>query len=219
MNLNGLKINFLGDSITEGVGVSCPEHIYLNLLAAEYGITARNYGISGSRIANQLNPANPDDRMEQCFVKRIADMDPDADVVVVFGGTNDFGHGDAPLGAPSDRTVNTYYGACHCLCRGLIEKYPAAEIVLMTPLHRTNELNPRGDGWKSRDFGVLSIYVDILKEVAAEYSLPVLDLWSVSGIQPCIEAHRIAYMPDGLHPCDAGHRKIANRLAAFLKNL
>ena len=219
MNLSGLKINFLGDSITEGVGVSSGEHIYLNLLAAEYGFTARNYGVSGSRIANQLNPGNPDDRMEQCFVKRIADMDPDADVVVVFGGTNDFGHGDAPLGSFADRDVNTYYGACHCLCRGLIEKYPGAEIVIMTPLHRTNEMNPRGDGWKARDYGVLSTYVDILKEVATSYSLPILDLWSVSGIQPCVEAHRVAYMPDGLHPCDAGHVRIASRLATFLKNL
>lgn len=219
MKLNGLKINFLGDSITEGVGVSCSEHIYLNLLAAEYGFTARNYGVSGSRIANQLNPGNPNDRMERCFVTRIEDMDPDADVVVVFGGTNDFGHGDAPLGTPDDRSVNTYYGACHCLCRGLIEKYPNAEIVIMTSLHRTNEMNPRGDGWKAREYGILSTYVDILKEVASSYSLPILDLWNLSGIQPCVEAHRLTYMPDGLHPCDAGHRRIAGRLAAFLQAL
>ena len=216
MNLNGLKINFLGDSITEGVGVSSSENIFLNLLAKEYGFTARNYGVSGSRIANQLNPGNPNDRMERCFVTRIGDMDPDADVIVVFGGTNDFGHGDAPLGTPEDRTVNTYYGACHCLCKGLIEKYPGAEIVIMTPLHRCNELNPRGDGWKARDYGILSTYVDILKEVATEYSLPILDLWSVSGIQPCVEAHRLAYMPDGLHPNDAGQALLAERIANFI---
>lgn len=219
MKLNGLKINFLGDSITEGVGVSCREHIFLNLLAEEYSFTARNYGVSGSRIANQLKPGNPNDRMERCFVTRIEDMDPDADAIVVFGGTNDFGHGDAPLGTPDDRTVNTYYGACHCLCRGIIEKYPTAQVVIMTPLHRVNEMNPRGDGWKATDYAILSTYVDILKEVATEYSLPVLDLWSVSGIQPRIEAQRIAYMPDGLHPCDLGHRRIADRLAAFLQAL
>ena len=122
MKLEGIKINFLGDSITEGAGVSCKENIYLNLLAAEYHFTARNYGISGSRIANQLNPGNPNDRMEQCFVKRIPLMDPDADAIVVFGGTKDFGHGDAPLGSPSDRTMKTDYGACHLLCTGLIQR-------------------------------------------------------------------------------------------------
>ena len=122
MKLDGIKINFLGDSITEGHGVSCRENIYLNLLASKYQLIARNYGISGSRIANQLNPGNPNDRMEQCFVKRIADLDPDADAIIVFGGTNDFGHGDAPLGAPTDRTFNTFYGACHRLCIDLLEK-------------------------------------------------------------------------------------------------
>ena len=218
MILNGLKINFLGDSITQGSGVSCKENIYLNLLAKQYGFIARNYGISGSRIANQMNPANPAAPSERCFVTRIADMDPDADIVVVFGGTNDFGHGDAPLGNPSDRSVDTFYGACHCLCRGLMEKFPAAEIVLVTPLHRLNENSLRGDN-KPEDVAVLSTYIDIIKSVAAEYSLPVLDLWSCSGIHPCIEAQRVAFMPDGLHPCDAGHRKIASRLAAFLQSL
>ena len=214
-----IKINFLGDSITEGHGASCRENIYLNLLAKEHHFTARNYGISGSRIANQLNPGNPNDRMEQYFVKRIADMDPDADAIVVFGGTNDFGHGDAPLGSPSDRTVNTFYGACHQLCIQLIEKYPTAQIVIMTPLHRTNELNPRGDGGKACDVAILSTYVDILKSVAQEYSIPVLDLFATSGMQPRVEVQRVAYMPDGLHPCDLGHRRIADRLGAFLMSL
>ena len=47
----------------------------------------------------------------------------DADGVVVFGGTDDFGHGDAPIGTPSDRTYDTFYGACHVLFSKLIEKY------------------------------------------------------------------------------------------------
>ena len=32
MNLKGLKLAFLGDSITEGVGTSEPSKIYLNVL-------------------------------------------------------------------------------------------------------------------------------------------------------------------------------------------
>ena len=32
MELTGKKALFLGDSITEGVGTSAPEHIYLNVL-------------------------------------------------------------------------------------------------------------------------------------------------------------------------------------------
>ena len=58
MKLKGLKINFLGDSITEGVGVSSPDKIYHALLKEESGLKeARNYGISGTRYAVQKNPA------------------------------------------------------------------------------------------------------------------------------------------------------------------
>ena len=41
MNLQGKKINFLGDSITEGYGVSCESARYTNLIAEKYGAVCR----------------------------------------------------------------------------------------------------------------------------------------------------------------------------------
>ena len=102
MELHGKKINFLGDSITQGVGTSAPEHIYHAVLAKEYGATARNYGISGTRFARQ-SANSAVSSFDQNFCDRVEKMDADADIIVVFGGTNDFGHGDAPLGTPADR--------------------------------------------------------------------------------------------------------------------
>ena len=69
-------------------------------------------------------------------------MQDNVDIVFVFGGTNDYGHGDAPFGKFEDRTMDTYCGALHYLMRGLIQKYPAAQIVFMTPLHREGENTP-----------------------------------------------------------------------------
>ena len=57
------------------------------------------------------------------------------------------------------------------------------------------------------------------RRVAAYYSLPVLDLYRVSGLQPAVPALRERYMPDGLHPNDAGHARIADRLIGFLAAL
>ncbi len=221
MEIKGLKMNFLGDSITEGYGVSSVENTYWNVLKREYGLAqARGYGISGTRFAKKKVPSEKE-RWDLDFIKRYPDMDDDADVVVIFGGTNDFGHGDAPLGEMSDRDPYTFYGACHTLFEGVINKYPEATIVIMTPLHRIQEDNPRGDGMKKDGDGIapLSTYVEIIKEVAAYYSLPLLDLWSVSGIQPKVKVLREKYCPDGLHPNDAGQRIIASRLAGFLKTL
>ena len=213
MELKGIKANFLGDSITEGVGTSSRDSIYLSLLArkCEFSV-CRNYGISATRIAKQT-VENHLPTPDTDFCNRFSGMDSDADLVVVFGGTNDFGHGDAPIGEPSDRTPDTFYGACHYLMSSLLGKYPLARIVIMTPLHRTSENCRKADG------SILYDYVRIIREVAEYYSLPVLDLWSVSGIQPCVEKIREIYCPDGLHPNDNGHKRIAGLLEEFLKSL
>ena len=65
----------------------------------------------------------------------------------------------------------------------------------------------------------LSRYREILLEVAFHYSLPVLDLYATSGIQPLNPVIRAALLPDGLHPSDAGHAILARRIGAMLQNL
>ncbi len=211
MDLKGKKINFLGDSITQGVGVEKEENIYLNRLKNEaYLALTRNYGISGTRLANQRG----EDKCGASFSQRFQDMAEDADIIVVFGGTNDYGHGNAPLGTFEARNPDTYYGACHYLMRGLIEKYPEALIVFMTPLHRENENQPSMGNRLP-----LSKYVDIIKEVAGYYAIPVLDLYRLSGIQPQLPVLKEKYCPDGLHPNDAGHELICARLKGFLESL
>jgi len=111
MNLHGKKINILGDSITEGVGVSSQDHCYINLIADRCGATCRNYGISGSRIAIQHTPsANP--RFDLYFASRVDEMAEDADIIIVFGGTNDFGHGDAPWALPKTAPLKHSGAVC-----------------------------------------------------------------------------------------------------------
>ncbi len=101
MELKGLKIVFLGDSITQGVGADKTENRYTDVFQRLSGATVSNHGISGTRIARQTTPYNEMfDKND--FVKRVDELDPDADIVVVFGGTNDFGHGDAPIGTFDD---------------------------------------------------------------------------------------------------------------------
>ncbi len=222
MQLEGKIINFLGDSITEGVGASSPENIYHALLSREANLKeARNYGISGTRIAVQEPGKGVISGFDfvdtNSFCERFDQME-DADAVVVFGGTNDYGHGIAPLGCFFDRTPETFYGACHYLFRGLIKKYLGKPIVIMTPLHRCGErLNAPSP--KTAAAATLKEYVDIMREVAEFYSLPVLDLFATSGIQPDIPEIKELYMPDGLHPNDAGHVVIARKLKTFLEQL
>ncbi len=215
MKLNGLKFNFLGDSITEGVGTSGNDKRYFEIIKRIYNLSEVNgYGVAGTRMAKQIVPSEIPS-YDQFFSSRVDSME-NADGIVVFGGVNDFGSGDAPIGTFSDKTTDTFYGACHDLYSKLIEKYYGKPIVIMTPLHFIDE------NILKTKHGVevtLKTYVDIIREVAEFYSLPVCDLFKNSGIQPSIDVVRKTFMPDGLHPNDEGHKKIAERLGNFLSNL
>lgn len=221
MKLEGLKINFLGDSITWGVGPSCPENIYHAILAQETGAIVKNYGISGTRYALQTGThKRPKTGYEDfnSFNERFDVMDDDADMVVVFGGVNDYAHGDAPIGKFGDTTPDTFYGACYRLYTELIKKYLGKTIVIMTPLHMVGETSIpeiKVEG----EYGLLVDYVNAIREVAQYFSLPVLDLYAVSAIQPAIDEVREKYMPDGIHPNDEGNRVIARKLKTFLEAL
>lgn len=213
MELDGKKINFMGDSITEGYGASGKDRIFSSLIAVDTGAVCRNYGIAGTRISRQRKPsADPD--WDRDFCSRVTEMDADADIVIVLGGTNDFGHGDAPFGSFEDKTSDTFRGALNVLYTSLIERYPGKIIVIATPLHRCDE------EWRRPDSGAdLRAYVGAIRKAAEYYSLPVLDLWAMSGLQPNLPVIQEKFMPDKLHPNDAGHRIIADRIIGCLKML
>ena len=215
MEVNGKKVAFLGDSITEGTGASCVENRYTDVFGRISGAKVYNYGIGGTRIAPQH--AKTADRFDLDFILRADEIEKDADVIVVFGGTNDFGHGDAPFGELTDTTADTFCGALRVLYEKLLNLNPSAQIVVLTPLHRMSEnvtVNERGKECKP-----LKCYVDAIKTVAEYYSLPVLDLWSVSGLQPHVDIIRETFMPDGLHPSDKGHAILARKILNFIKTL
>ena len=84
----------------------------------------------------------------------------------------------------------------------------------MTPLHREAEEIPN-----EIQKATLKDYVDIIREVAEYYSLNVLDLFLISGMQPQIKEIKENYIPDGLHPNDNGNAVIAHKLKKFLEAL
>ena len=212
MKLNGLAINFLGDSITEGCGTSGPDKAFAHLLEEACQLSAsRNYGIGGTRIARQQTPS-ADPKIDRDFCLRASEMDENADVVVVFGGTNDYGHGDAPFGRYSDDTVSTFCGACRSLFTRLIEKYGREKVAVITPLHRSDESSiPRKKS--------LSEYVEVIRRMAADFSLPVLDMWKNDTLNPNVADHGKKYFSDGLHPNDEGHALFGEAVAEFLQSI
>ena len=208
MELKGLTINFLGDSITEGHGTTDPEKAFHQIIKEKYGLEfAYNYGIGGTRIARQLVPTRDRTKHDLYFELRAETMDRNADAVVVFGGTNDYGHGDAPFGEKESEDIYTFCGAVNSLIGKLEREFPKAEIIFMTPLHRLNETQPTQPDGK-----ILEDYVNAIREICKKRNIPVIDLFEINPLDP----RDAELVPDGLHPSDEGHKIMAEVIAEEL---
>lgn len=203
----GKEANFLGDSITWGYGLSPTGDNYTKTVMELLGLRkANNYGVSATTITKQESKTNS-------FVERYSTMSTTSNLNVIFGGINDY-RGGIPLGVISDTVNTTFYGALKILLNGVITNNHGAQVVIITPLHDNSDafnINYRNAaGYYLRD------YVQAIKDVAAIYAVPVLDLYNTSGI---CEATKTIWTQEGLHPNKAGAVKIGTQIAGFLKTL
>ena len=207
-----MKINFLGDSITEGALADTIEGKYTTLVAHHFKAEECNFGVSGTRIAKQIKRTNNPDN--DVFMRRAVKMPIDADFTFVFGGTNDYGHGDAKLGAFEDRDDYTFYGAFHNLVAYMVATF-GEKLCFILPIPRFNQDNPYGDGSKDESVAPMSAYIEAEKEVLAYYGVSYLDLSNKFYI-PTTQQDDGNLYADGLHPNPKGHRVLANCLIEYL---
>ena len=223
MELKGKKVVFLGDSITEGVGVTNLENRYDNRLKKMLSLgEAVNFGLSGTRFAYQTKPSSCPS-FDLYFCGRSMNMDKDADVVIVYGAVNDYIHGDAPFGTEEDRLPFSFKGATHRLMKYLTEEYKGKPIIFMTPARchfagfSDEEISK--NTLKGPDARPLLEYVDVINSTAKLYGVHVLDLYRNLPINPNVQEDSDRYTTDGLHFNDEGHRILAETLASFLETI
>jgi lysophospholipase L1-like esterase len=208
--LCGKKINWLGDSI---VAEADFDEMVCNYLM----MVEQDYGINGSTIA--VDPSETDSR--SAMVLRYSNMDDDADVIAVSGGTNDFQYSWCPIGTIESTTNTTFYGALKNLCEGLINKYPDKVIFFTTPIKRAQpfEGDTPTDPFSTNEYGkTLKDYRDIIIEVCGYYSIPVLDLWAESMLNPHITSQQVLFT-DLTHPNERGKAIMARRVTGWLLQL
>lgn len=223
MDLSGKVINFLGDSITEGVGVADLNNRYDNRLKVMLNLKETyNYGISGTRLAHQRIPSEKP-RYDLCFCGRAYCLNKSADLIVVYGGVNDWIHGDAPFGEMSDATPVSFCGGVEFLMTFLKDEYPNTEIVFMTPAHAfyngLSDKTASARPMKCADAKPLIEYVRVIVQKGKEHNIPVLNLYEKLGIDPNDEKQKSEFTADGLHFNDNGHAVLAEKLAEFLEAL
>lgn len=212
------KINLLGDSITWGYAPNSGEKLRINygeILKEKLNLQVlNNYGISGSTLASGENAFEP-----MCI--RYNQMDEDVDMIIVFGGTNDYdpmSQNPIVLGNRGEKNRETVYGALHEICSGLKDKYPNTFIFFITPLKRGYELENgkivyRMNVKNDLDYSLEDVR-NAIKEVCTSDQIDVFDLYEECGIntnQDCLK-----YLPDGLHPTEEYHCILAEKIIEFI---
>lgn len=193
----GKRANFLGDSQTDNAG-NYKSVFFYDWLKNILGLSETNsYGYSGTTIM-------PIAGQNCSFLERYSSM-VDADLIVVWGGTNDYHYGHA-LGEVDDTVNTTFCGALNQLCKGLITKYPQKDILFVTPTPR---------GVISTAVAPLSDYADAIINVCAKYCIPVYDAFRKCNMPINYEYPRV-HTVDGLHLNDLGHEVLGKSMANFI---
>lgn len=221
MILQNKKINFLGDSITEGGGASCYEKVYLSVIKRNCGLSqARNYGVGYTCIATIVKDVGLDCENKfwlENFYQRAQRMDKDADAIVVFGGTNDYGHGISPIGLPTDSCQDdTFCGWLNKLLDFLQRSFSNVPVLLVAPPRRFDVSGPFGEGARQFATGELEDYVLSMKAIASARNIPFVNLFDDAEFTKSLRQFLSA---DGLHPSDDGHKYIADKIAKALTSL
>lgn len=188
----GKSAAFVGDSITNGVGLESQASVYWILLKNKINLgMVNNYGINGSSVSTKGTKG-----LEKTPLAIRVDAIPKHDMIFIFMGTNDFG-GSVPLGTMEDKTDISFYGAYNFVLDRLQTKYPETKIVIITPIQRYSMTENK--------LGLtLDVYVDAVREIAQAHDLPVIDLYTEMA-DVFTEANVEKYMPDKIHPTEEGH--------------
>ena len=234
---NGARVAFLGDSITDAAQIGTKNDVYWNLMSDILGTIPYVYGINGHKMNQIIGQAT---KLEN-------DHGQDVDAIVVFVGTNDY-NDSLPLGeffTYSDEQVEvdgheivtrrhrevvyddaTFCGRTNSVLRWLKSHYPKKQIILFTPLHRgyatfgDNNIQP-DENYSNACGNFIDDYVNAIKRAGEIWSVPVIDLFSNSGLYPLLEEDDQFFRDketDHLHPNTAGHTRLANVISYMLQS-
>ena len=206
------KYNALGDSITKGID---PSNSYQVMKGNRYSdimqrclklSTTNNYGIEGTTIVHQWD--------NNGMIDRYKSMSNDADLISVFGGTNDFA-ANAPMGTINSGNNNEFKCAFNNLIKGLIAKYPSKKIFVITPMPRHSD-TVDGNVANANGF-TLKDYVNAEIEICKMNGIQVLNLYDGAlGITPYNKSEKNAFITDGTHPNINGMYIVTKEIIKFI---
>ena len=210
-----MKIIFLGDSITQGIGVNDPQDAYVELVRRTLSCQIVNAGMGSTRIARSRTAWAEPHWHTLDFNARAQVLPPDCDFCIVFGGTNDYGDGDNPIGHEEDTGFDTFTGALQHLTDTLIARYGKEKLLFVIPCRRYRE-EAHPASYSDVMVEPFVHFVDRMIAVLEKKQIPYLDLYHDPAMPRPLTTDNQGCFRDGLHPNECGHRHIAERILAYL---
>lgn len=144
------------------------------------------------------------------MINNIDNMDENADIVSVMGGTNDC-YQSCPIGTINDVGTSTFYGRIKLLVTTVKAKYPNAFIFFMTPYQSKTDSCYIGN----ENGNVLKDYADVIIEICNLYDISVLDMYNYGNF----ELEMFKDYSDGTHPSEDFYENYsAPQIVQFIKD-
>jgi lysophospholipase L1-like esterase len=158
--------------------------------------------------------ASPSQQMKTMANGVTKDKLKDINLITVFGGTNDYGNSRALGKQSDDKSKDTFYGDLQFVISKLSNlKNKDAKIVFFTPLIR-GDVKGQPQYPKKNSAGYkLEDYVQAIKDVCKQHSIPVVDLFTESGLS---KNNLKTYTTDQLNLNDAGYEMVSKVMAKDL---
>lgn len=231
--LYGKKIIWNGDSICAGAeSTGC----WANRIAEKNSMIYENYAVGGGTIAEGFPKLQSGDNRHSVSqtLEKMYQEHPDADYIVIEGGTNDadlFEDSDNPSGMGSVDMENfsgiynkeTFCGALESVFYRALKYWNGKKICFIVA-HKMGEL--------TRSRRKRRLYFDKAVEICKKWGIPYIDLWEGCYLNPCLDwmynpektptenrEENLGYYIDGQHLTSRGYDFTAEIIESWLKTL
>ncbi len=212
-DFSGMIADFVGDSITEGVGgnedLSGNKISYVNYVQELLGFKQSiNNGLAGRMFASHNNPELSIEANETSLINI------NAQTVVIYAGINDFLCTDEIkiFGEIDSGSTSGYCGQLQSFTKSLMNNYPDKDYFFVTSYQINTEDTSVYKDLEGK--ATLNDYMEPQRFLAERNGFHIIELYNTGFMSMQGEGNWSSLFADSIHPNNEGYRVLGEHIAA-----